>query len=407
MNKLFVNRNLKTILKGIEARIISHINAENDNYIANVDYDDYIKFIYEEYKVEKIVLREDCISCNSKQGLIETYNEYYSQIRYVDGIITDIIIPFNGESFILDSRATTYTYNPPSGEIIDDKLILRITNTMQFCEAINIEEITKDRLADIKQHLEYSHKDIDDFNESIINITKREIDKKLTKFNKFSSFLKTIPYPLKKDESAPNTYEVPTVRKKVTLTKPSVSATIQEPTLSINEYNNILKICSSMALVMERSPKAYAKMDEEAIRTQFLMQLNGQYQGQATGETFNGNGKTDILIRNDNQNIFIGECKFWKGEKAFLDTIDQLLGYVTYRDTKTAILLFVKKNDFTATVSKLKDIIPKHDNFVRQDTTFTPTISTAYRYIFKNKTDNDKELYITVMAFHVPCEEQK
>ena len=178
---------------------------------------------------------------------------------------------------------------------------------------------------------------------------------------------------MQRDTSSPKTYEVPNIRKKVKLPKPQSSKSLQpEPTLEEQTYNEILDICANMALVMERSPKAYSKMDEESIRTQFLMQLNAQYEGQATGETFNGNGKTDILIRNNNQNIFIGECKFWKGEKAFLETIDQLLGYVTYRDTKTAILLFVKKNDFTSIVQKLKDIVPKHANFVSQDLKYTP-----------------------------------
>lgn len=28
-------------------------------------------------------------------------------------------------------------------------------------------------------------------------------------------------------------------------------------------------------------------------------------------------------------NVFIAECKFWKGHKAFREAIDQLLGYAT------------------------------------------------------------------------------
>jgi len=44
--------------------------------------------------------------------------------------------------------------------------------------------------------------------------------------------------------------------------------------------------------VLERSPKAFAHMEEEHLRDQFLVQLNGHYEGQATGETFNAEGKT-------------------------------------------------------------------------------------------------------------------
>jgi hypothetical protein len=38
--------------------------------------------------------------------------------------------------------------------------------------------------------------------------------------------------------------------------------------------------------------------------------LNSHYEGAATGETFNGTGKTDILVRHGLDNAFIGQCKF-------------------------------------------------------------------------------------------------
>ena len=78
---------------------------------------------------------------------------------------------------------------------------------------------------------------------------------------------------------------------------------------------------------MERSPSAFNNMGEEDLRQHFLVQLNGRFEGAATGEIFNYQGKTDILIRSGDRNIFIAECKFWHGEKAFKDTVDQLLSY--------------------------------------------------------------------------------
>jgi hypothetical protein len=70
-----------------------------------------------------------------------------------------------------------------------------------------------------------------------------------------------------------------------------------EPTLSPSDYEHILSVMTNMALVMERSPSAFSAMSEEALRWHFLVQLNGHYEGQATGETFNYEGKTDILVR--------------------------------------------------------------------------------------------------------------
>jgi len=104
--------------------------------------------------------------------------------------------------------------------------------------------------------------------------------------------------------------------------------------LALEEYEDILAIIRNMVRVMERSPKAFEKMGEEYLRTHFLVQLNAQYEGRTTGETFNFQGKTDILIRDEGRNVFIAECKFWAGEKQFSETIDQLLSYLSCETQK-------------------------------------------------------------------------
>src|SRR5687767_3238803 len=111
------------------------------------------------------------------------------------------------------------------------------------------------------------------------------------------------------------TYSVPVQRQKPRIERPKpVPVGKPEPTLSVKDYESVLSIAGNMVAVMERSPKAFESMGEEDIRQHFLVQLNGQYEGQATGETFNSEGKTDILIRVEGRNVFIAECKFWKGE---------------------------------------------------------------------------------------------
>lgn len=68
------------------------------------------------------------------------------------------------------------------------------------------------------------------------------------------------------------------------------------------------------------------------------------------GEVENGNGKTDILVRHQNRNVFIAECKFWLGPKKFDKAIEQLLGYTTWRDTKAAIILFIRNKNAIAAI---------------------------------------------------------
>ena len=51
-------------------------------------------------------------------------------------------------------------------------------------------------------------------------------------------------------------------------------------------------------------------------------------------------------------NAFVGECKFWKGPKQFNEAINQLLGYTVWRDTKAALLLFIKTGDATSILAR-------------------------------------------------------
>jgi hypothetical protein len=146
-------------------------------------------------------------------------------------------------------------------------------------------------------------------------------------------------------------------------------------------------------------PKVFEKMGEEDLRTHFLVQLNGQYEGRATGETFNFQGKTDILIRDEGKNVFIAECKFWAGEKQFLETIDQVLSYLSWRDTKAAVLIFNRNVNFSEVLAKIAESAPKHENFKK---TVAKLDESSIRYIFHQTNDRNRELTLTVLAFDVP-----
>ena len=172
-----------------------------------------------------------------------------------------------------------------------------------------------------------------------------------------------------------------------------------EPVLSAVDYEHILSVVTNMALVMERSPSAFTAMDEEALRSHFLVQLNGHYEGQASGETFNYEGKTDILIRAEGRNIFIAECKYWNGAKKFGETIDQLLGYVSWRDTKTAVIIFNRNRNFSHVIETVPDAVKEHPNFKRAVDNDGEGRS---RYVLAHRDDKNREMILTVLAFDVP-----
>lgn len=402
-NRLFRDYELSKILERQNQAIISRIQSEKDEYLSQINQEEYLDYIQSEFEISYPILFEDQKECQLIQRKIRRYDQFINREFEIDGVELTVSIPFEGDKTLFLAQANTYSSCAPEGTVTENKIIITYQMSIAESENFDLEKSLTPKLNDIKRNLGFTENDLKSFNENIKRIAQNEINTKLSNYSKFNNLIKNIPYPIKRETHVPSTFEIPKVVRKPKIERPvQKDNAISEPTLSNAEYDHILKICSDMSLVMERSPKVFVDIDEETLRTHFLFQLNGHYQGQATGETFNSIGKTDILIRNENQNVFIAECKFWKGEQVYKDTIDQLLGYVTYRDTKTAVLVFVRNKDFTNVLDKIQEITPMHGNFIRKETTYKAPIDSAYRYVFKNKNDENKEFLLTVIAFHIP-----
>lgn len=171
--------------------------------------------------------------------------------------------------------------------------------------------------------------------------------------------------------------------------------------LSETAYIQIINEINKFGLNIEKLSSLKSKFDEEGYRDYFLPHLNSiSTSHSATGETFNKKGKTDILIQNGSgENVFIGECKIWNGEKLFLAAIDQLLErYVSWRDEYTALIIFNKDNkDFSNLISVAKEAISKHPNF---HSYIKDNKDTSISYIFKNKEDPSKTVKLELMLFN-------
>jgi hypothetical protein len=206
--------------------------------------------------------------------------------------------------------------------------------------------------------------------------------------------------PIRRKDSEP-TFSIPATRREKPVKRPTVGQNKYEaePALDEKEYRYILDILKSMSLVIERSPSSFASLDEETIRDHFLIQLNGHYEGGATGETFNASGKTDILIRVDNRNVFIAECKFWRGPKAYEEAIDQLLSYLSWRDSKCALLVFNKTKDSTAVRKKMHEVMesrPEHRKTIEYK------IDGDSRYVLVKEADPGRDINVTTQIYDIP-----
>ncbi|WP_052226455.1 hypothetical protein [Microbacterium mangrovi] len=142
-----------------------------------------------------------------------------------------------------------------------------------------------------------------------------------------------------------------------------------EPSLSAEIADDLVATIVAFSKALERMPRTANQLigeDEESIRDVLLFLFNANWRGAATGETFLGGGKTDILLRWRDHDAFIGECKIWKGEQAFADGLTQLLErYTVWRATRVAMILFIRaRKDITSVIEKAESTIHMHERFV-------------------------------------------
>jgi hypothetical protein len=317
----------------------------------------------------------------------------------IQGLIYTVRVPYEGDrdSFLIEPNL----YGPPKPSkvhAVTDSHVVLTLETDSSHDANVIGNQIRSYLNRIQQWLGYVQDTIGSM--SIYGSALMEIRSRRERLARSDENIKSMGFRLMRRDHAPQTYRIPANRKKIEPKfKKSFDTSEPEPELAEADYDMILDVIANMALVIEQSPKAFQGMHEEALRSHFLVQLNGQFKGGATGETFNFDGKTDVLIRVKGKNIFVAECKFWTGESGLLETINQILGYLSWRDTKTAIILFNRNRNFSAVLSKIPKTIERHPSFkkylgVRSDSQFRCTL--------RHQQDGNKDVLLTVLAFDVP-----
>lgn len=383
----------------------SDIDDIDADRLLNSSFSDLCAYFEAKYEVEVPVLHEDRIVVDQQEVRIDVSQDPMRDIRdrsrpfHVPGTLVEATVPFSGDPQAFRIQPTSSTTSRPRAAVGGDALLIKVRGTdlkpQQVRSAINR------TLGEIKRYLEWLRDNARSFNEQIGRLAGDRIAWRRQKLLADRNLVADLGFPLKQRSDASPTFAPPQIRRRLAPTRPPASTAPYrpEPALRTQDYEHILSVIADMALVMERSPSAFAAMNEEALRSHFLVQLNGHYEGQASGETFNYVGRTDILIRSGGRNIFIAECKYWSGPRKFADTIDQLLGYLSWRDTKTAIIVFNRNKSFTRVIETIDRASKEHPNFKRE---LDHDDEARFRYVFAHRNDPNREMFLAVLAFDVP-----
>lgn len=402
---LFCTYDLSGTIRNTQDAMRQEIEKLDGNRLLNTAPSDLAAHFSERFKIEPIKLLRDDWYANTTETQVDVrhdrrrYISDTSRPALVPGERTEVRIPFEGEADLFYSQSNSMTTNPPRAVIAGNELVLLYESPADSPQEVR--PLIDSELQNIEKYISWQTPMIETHNSALSGLALQAIEQRRARLLAQSQRASALGIPVRRRDDAPKTYAIPMTRRNATPSLPPASSApfTPEPTWAMEQYEQALKIMQDMAIVMERSPGAFKSMNEEALRQHFLVQLNGQFEGKATGETFNMEGKTDILLREGDRNVFIAECKIWKGPKGFGEAINQLLGYATWRDGKTAILLFNRGVDTSTVLAGIDTTMKQHPNFKRS---VNWPHESGFRYVLSSKGDANRELILTVLVFHVP-----
>ncbi len=389
--------------------VVNEIKSLENGYVLKASEAELEEFYTEKALIDPLVLHSDQQYIKNQSGTqIDVSHDFRRALfpgerAVVRGTRIDIAIPFEGDPMLWRIRASTWSSGGyPEIKVENGEIIMSVSFPDDSANPERLKSDISGSIKSLEGALGYLKNDVANHNNSVRNAVKQALKRKRDLAQASTGAIAALGIPVKRVDASP-TFTIPAKRRTRPTSRPPVETGVYqpEPVLDEREYKHILEIMRSMSLVIERNPASFALLDEESIRDHFLLQLNGHYEGGATGETFNASGKTDILIREGNKNVFIAECKFWRGKKVFAEAIGQLLGYLTWRDSKCALMIFNRTKDSNAVRDKMHEAIESLPEYRK---TVFHKVEGDSRYILIKGSEPGKEIIVTTQLYDIPSD---
>lgn len=401
---LFRGINTRDLLDSLKLKVSKEIqNLEDD--ILNISESQYINNLIEEYKIECPIMQFDQPKVKPRRVLASSNilpnNFKYADPEEVERNAFRLSVPYVGDKEVLRywPASIIFTGGGSSRFIIgNNEVYVDILDYSGNGE--NVKNDYNRYIDDLKKMMGYLKNEIESINHTMPQYIRQSFIARKERIKKEYDVVANLGLPIITGNATPKTYSVQTVERRH-FESPLVNSNQQKseplsPTMADVVYQDILSAINITGQNIERYLKTIENQDEETIREQFLTQLSTTFKScSSTGESFNHVGKTDIMVKHGNDILFIAECKVWKGAKKLNEAIDQLLSYLTWRDSKTALLIFNKDTAIQTVIQSIRESIPQHPNFVKM---IKQSDIGWFDYSF-HLTDSSDEIKMAVMVF--------
>jgi hypothetical protein len=373
---LFTEGELRTALEHQADRMRAAIEAVPEEHLLQAEVEEWAAALADEFQVEAPELQVDQMyrepAKEIKVDVSQDPGRYFSPNttdHRIAGYRVVVRVPFTGDKGVFELRPNQFTFNPPRARVDGNDLAVTLDYPHDKQPDIDVE--ANGTIGTVQQWLGWARGEIESFNRTLEQHARSTIAGRRQRIEQREQHLATSSIPERRPGDGKTYIPDVIVRRpapKLPKAKTDGGGVQLEPVLEDRVFDHILSVVRMQAREMERAPKTYTQMEEEARRDLFLATLNTHYEGRGSAEAFNVDGKTDILIRYEHKSLFIAECKFWQGAKGFTDAIGQLFGYASWRDTKLALIIFVREKGMTEIVEKGRSALAAHPQFVAWET---------------------------------------
>lgn len=382
----------------------SKILHETEVQIMGSNLEELVEYFFSEFALPPIRAdgsREESMSVDNR---VESVDDHFSGRSIEAGAeYVKVVLPIVKNPKISKLKrmtASTYSpsFNPQQIDVgnNDDEVSFEVKiqgfsynpDSNQAAAAIQAEKNL------VLNWMSYCNNDINTGNEVLKRNIRRFIEDRKNAIEsskaKMDAILQKINIPLKKREDSSVTKIRVDTKPLVTRVKPNASQPV-EYIIDETHIRDILSIVKNSCDQFEKTPITFASSEEEDLRNIILVGLNTVFEGRATGESFCSKGKTDIYLNIEKGNILVFECKFWGGPKLYQDTIDQLLGYLTWKHNFAVVVCFSRNADFSSVLDSIEHTVTSHPSY---KSNFSKQTSTHYRSTHNLRAGDAKEVEI-------------
>jgi hypothetical protein len=407
---LFSGGHLDTVLQAAAERVPEEIAQAPEEHLLQVDEKAWVAALVERRRLDLPTLGEPYMDppeeiqidvAVSPSGMFGRAPFSSSSTPTVPGFRVVVRVPFTGDGALFLLQPNSYTLTRPSAHVGQGELISVVE---YFHDApVDVRAHAQELVREVERYLGPVREQVEAYNHDLEARARDAVRARRERVRRHYEHLEKTGLPTRQGAEAPATYISDVIVRRPERVPPSLTDTrpmALEPTMGDAAFEDILDAVRRSAASMEASPATYAGMGEEGLRQIIRTALNaGPADGRATAETFNFTGKTDILVPDGLRNIFIAECKIWSGPKGFTEAVDQLFRYAAWRDTKLALIVFIRQSDLTSVVEKGREALALHPQFVE---TGRQATETELRATMRWQGDDSRLADLNVFFIHLP-----